>query len=114
MTNATIAKQAIDQMLIAKANVLVFHPAGFALVVRGSVDEVNEELITPDEIYLTTHVERDSSPARIATCIMCKCSDDNACPGGCSWILVSYEHHIGICSNCLKTHLHKQHKETTP
>jgi ParB family chromosome partitioning protein len=34
------------------------------------------------------------------TCGRCKCTELNACPGGCSWILLDRATNCGICSKC--------------
>ncbi len=34
-----------------------------------------------------------TKPAR--TCRGCGCTDDRACPGGCSWVLMDFAYHDG-------------------
>lgn len=36
----------------------------------------------------------------MTTCIICSCTDDNACDGGCSWIALSPGELAGLCSAC--------------
>lgn len=41
----------------------------------------------------------------MSTCIGCGCTDEHACPGGCSWLRVdSVDAHagLGVCSNCVE------------
>lgn len=33
-------------------------------------------------------------------CIGCGCTDEDACPGGCSWLRVDEAAGAGVCSNC--------------
>lgn len=40
----------------------------------------------------------------VAKCIYCKCTDDWACEGGCSWHAVDYRSGKGVCSNCVDRH----------
>lgn len=35
-------------------------------------------------------------------CVGCGCTTENACLGGCSWIVQDFEEGIGICSNCVR------------
>lgn len=35
-----------------------------------------------------------------ARCVSCGCTDNRACLAGCSWILVSRQARIGVCSQC--------------
>lgn len=39
-----------------------------------------------------------------AVCLVCGCTDEKACEGGCSWVHVSNLLQVGICSNtkCVK------------
>ena len=39
-----------------------------------------------------------------AKCIKCGCTDDRACPGGCSWVWVDRKKGKGLCSQCGPTH----------
>lgn len=32
--------------------------------------------------------------------IGCGCHDKHACPGGCYWLRVNYEEHLGVCNCC--------------
>ena len=34
------------------------------------------------------------------SCRGCGCTDLNACPGGCSWVLLDIDSPSGICSQC--------------
>ena len=34
------------------------------------------------------------------TCLFCSCTDDAACPGGCSWVLEDRRGKQGVCSSC--------------
>lgn len=34
-------------------------------------------------------------------CVGCGCTTENACLGGCSWIVQDLEEGIGICSKCV-------------
>lgn len=34
------------------------------------------------------------------TCRGCGCTDDHACPGGCSWVLLDIDQESGICGTC--------------
>lgn len=36
----------------------------------------------------------------MTTCIVCSCTDDAACEGGCSWIAISPGELVGLCSTC--------------
>ncbi len=36
-----------------------------------------------------------------AQCIVCGCTDSQACEGGCYWIEVNYALGKGLCSSCL-------------
>lgn len=36
----------------------------------------------------------------VATCIACGCTDDRACPDGCSWLRIDYRNRRGVCTNC--------------
>lgn len=38
--------------------------------------------------------------AEPVSCVGCGCTEENACPGGCSWVAVDYESGVGICSRC--------------
>lgn len=38
---------------------------------------------------------------QIATCVLCGCTDDKACAGGCSWVEVCYQTGRGHCSACV-------------
>lgn len=33
-------------------------------------------------------------------CVMCGCSDNHACAGGCSWVLCFSQTPTGVCSRC--------------
>lgn len=35
-----------------------------------------------------------------AICIVCGCTDSQACAGGCEWIWVNRETGEGLCSSC--------------
>ena len=35
-----------------------------------------------------------------AICIGCGCTDDDACPEGCSWLRLDREDCVGVCSSC--------------
>lgn len=35
-------------------------------------------------------------------CIACGCTDERACPRGCSWIRVDTDAGIGVCSSCIR------------
>jgi ferredoxin len=37
---------------------------------------------------------------RPAACVGCGCTDDHACPEGCSWLAVDRRDRTGVCSNC--------------
>ena len=39
-----------------------------------------------------------NNPAR--TCVHCGCTDDRACPGGCSWTVLHKATNTGVCSQC--------------
>lgn len=41
----------------------------------------------------------------MTTCIGCGCTDEDACPGGCSWIAISPNEHAGACSACMENGL---------
>jgi len=48
---------------------------------------------------------RCSLPSRlqkpaVAICIRCGCTDDDACEGGCGWVVVDRLRAIGVCSSC--------------
>jgi hypothetical protein len=34
------------------------------------------------------------------TCRGCGCTDSEACPGGCAWVLLDIDGPTGICSTC--------------
>lgn len=36
----------------------------------------------------------------MATCIDCRCVDERACPGGCSWLALDQNRDQGVCSQC--------------
>ena len=36
----------------------------------------------------------------MAQCVVCGCTDAEACPEGCSWIVVNRFAGKGVCSNC--------------
>jgi len=38
-------------------------------------------------------------------CVVCGCSDNNACPEGCEWSLVHAATPTGVCSNCIIDYL---------
>jgi len=42
----------------------------------------------------------DKKPMSEKTCVMCGCTDDRACAGGCSWIHVFPHGDAGVCSSC--------------
>jgi hypothetical protein len=44
-------------------------------------------------------VDGMDAPA-LALCIGCRCDDDHACPGGCSWLVVDRNLGLGVCSQC--------------
>jgi hypothetical protein len=33
-------------------------------------------------------------------CVGCGCTDDDACPDGCSWLRADQDAGEGVCSNC--------------
>nr|EDZ38344.1 MAG: Hypothetical protein CGL2_08982005 [Leptospirillum sp. Group II '5-way CG'] len=35
-----------------------------------------------------------------AYCIGCGCNDLNSCTGGCSWVRLDRNAHLGVCSEC--------------
>lgn len=35
-------------------------------------------------------------------CVMCSCTDNRACRGGCSWVLKFPASFTGVCSKCWK------------
>lgn len=35
-----------------------------------------------------------------AKCVGCGCTDQRACPGGCTWLAVDRAAGDGVCSNC--------------
>ena len=37
------------------------------------------------------------------TCLMCSCTEMNACEGGCSWLFMSKDNNWGVCSACFET-----------
>lgn len=39
---------------------------------------------------------------RSAQCIECRCVDERACAGGCSWLFVDRRAGVGVCSGCPK------------
>lgn len=36
-----------------------------------------------------------------SVCVLCGCSDFNACPEGCSWSFVFPSAPVGVCSSCI-------------
>lgn len=38
----------------------------------------------------------------IHTCVICGCTDDRACAGGCSWSLKFKHGRAGVCSQCVE------------
>lgn len=47
--------------------------------------------------------DKSSADAPIAVCIMCNCTDVDACVSNgrpCGWVIVNYEANIGLCSSC--------------
>lgn len=38
----------------------------------------------------------------VATCRGCGCTEELACDGGCSWIFLSEQTNVGLCSNCTR------------
>ena len=42
-------------------------------------------------------------PARVPeepTCLVCKCTESRACPGGCGWEHLDLEGNYGLCTSC--------------
>lgn len=39
-------------------------------------------------------------PKPVRTCVGCGCTDDRACPGGCSWSRKANGVPYGVCSTC--------------
>jgi hypothetical protein len=37
----------------------------------------------------------------VRTCVHCGCTDDHACPGGCSWAIQHTATPTGVCSQCV-------------
>jgi hypothetical protein len=33
-------------------------------------------------------------------CVVCGCTDSQACPGGCSWAIKHKDANTGVCSRC--------------
>lgn len=46
-----------------------------------------------------------------AMCVMCGCTDIEACPLGCSWVLVNREQAIGVCSSCDRPEVRKKYHD---
>lgn len=69
-----------------------------AAIEREAVDDEDEDL------WDSTDEGDDDllGDAHPATCIICGCTDDNACEEGCSWLVVSRtdEGGEGVCSQC--------------
>lgn len=38
--------------------------------------------------------------AGVTECIGCGCTDEQACEGGCAWVLVDEASGLGVCSRC--------------
>lgn len=36
----------------------------------------------------------------MARCFSCRCTDEAACEGGCSWLAIDYTGNVGVCSSC--------------
>jgi len=56
----------------------------------------------------SARLRRTARVVTVATCIGCGCTDDRACPGGCSWIIVERTSGIGVCTRC-SAHLDEFH-----
>jgi hypothetical protein len=36
----------------------------------------------------------------VTRCLFCGCTDAQACPNGCSWVLEDPRRRLGVCSSC--------------
>ncbi len=59
-----------------------------------------EELVARAEIQRLTELG-DGRADGTCVCVGCGCTTENACLGGCSWIVQDLEEGIGICSKCV-------------
>lgn len=70
-------------------------------VVQDFVEALGEHLVdvgllTADELALVQRVEADEQPA----CEVCRCTDAQACAGGCSWDPTYARPGRAVCSRC--------------
>lgn len=49
----------------------------------------------------------------VSTCLVCRCTDMRACPGGCSWHTVDREKRTGICSRCVGKKIPRRKKASS-
>lgn len=69
----------------------ILKPDGWVL--RGNTDRIRE--LTKAGALIVAEIERLTlaTPA-VRACRVCGCTDDRACPGGCSWVAAD------LCSRC--------------
>jgi ParB/RepB/Spo0J family partition protein len=52
----------------------------------------------PEEADEEAELDADGADHQVATCVICGCTDDEACDGGCSWMVVDRESGRGVCN----------------
>ncbi len=77
----------IDSQLLKKLEKIKEYPRW-----KGNRSEVIEEAV---EQFI------EDSTKQEVKCLICSCTDSNACADGCSWIIVDRKKGLGICSNCV-------------
>jgi hypothetical protein len=64
------------------------------------LEDVDDELDGPQPAMDATDAVHALHTNTVAECVVCSCTDLEACEGGCSWLVVDREKRVGVCSSC--------------